>query len=240
VIVKLDGDCQMDARRIPRLLQPILDGEADYVKGNCFFDLDQLRSMPRIRLFGNALLLFFSKMSSGYWNIFDPTNGFTGIHAEVARALPLEKLSQRWFFESDLLFRLGILRAVVRDVPMPAVYRSEQSSLIVHRIAGEFAIKHLTNTFKRIFYSYYLRNFNIASIELVVGSLSLLLGVGFGLTRWFQVSSTGVATTSGTVMLAALPVLLGVQFILAFLSYDLQNIPADVLHKTIGPTSSEP
>jgi hypothetical protein len=179
-------------------------------------------------------------MSSGYWNIFDPTNGFTGIHAEIARALPLDKLSQRWFFESDLLFRLGILRAVVRDVPMPAVYRTEESSLIVHRIAGEFAAKHLANTLKRIFYSYYLRNFNIASIELVVGSLGLVLGACFGLARWLQVASTGVATTSGTVMLAALPILLGVQFILAFLNYDLQNVPTEVLHKTIGPMGSEP
>jgi glycosyltransferase involved in cell wall biosynthesis len=239
ILVKVDGDGQMDPARIPRLVRPILDGEADYVKGNRFFDLDQLQSMPRVRLFGNAFLSFFSKLSSGYWNVFDPTNGFTALHAAVADALPLQKLSQGWFFESDLLFRLGTLRAVVRDIPMPAVYRAEESSLVIHRVAGEFAIKHVANTIKRIFYSYYLRNFNIASIELVMGSLSLLLGLGFGAIRWLQVASTGVVTTSGTVMLAALPVLIGVQFILAFLSYDLQNVPTEVLHRTLGPMSRE-
>ena len=239
IIVKVDGDGQMDPGLIPRLVRPILKGEADYVKGNRFFDLDRLQPMPRIRLFGNAILSFSSKLSSGYWNIFDPTNGFTAIHSAVAATLPLEKLSQGWFFESDLLFRLGTLRAVVRDVPMPAVYRGEESSLVIHRIAGEFAVKHVSNTFKRIFYSYYLRDFNIASIELVVGMLGLSLGFGFGATRWLQVASTGVATTSGTVMVAALPILIGVQFILAFLSYDLQHVPADVLHKMIEPVGRE-
>ena len=113
VIVKLDGDGQMDPTWIPRLVRPIQDGEADYVKGNRFFDLGDLGAMPRARVLGNSLLSFASKLSSGYWNVFDPTNGFTAIHAAVARRLPLAKLSKGYFFESDLLFRLGILRAVV-------------------------------------------------------------------------------------------------------------------------------
>jgi hypothetical protein len=153
----------------------------------------------------------------------------------VARQLPLDKLSRRYFFESDLLFRLGTLRAVVCDVPMPARYGDERSSLQIRRIVVEFAGKHLANTLKRLFYNYYLRNFNIASIEIVVGLVALTWGISFGVSRWVRGSLEGVAATSGTVMLAALPVLLGVQLILAFLSYDVQNVPREVLHKRLLP-----
>jgi glycosyltransferase involved in cell wall biosynthesis len=231
LIVRLDGDGQMDPALIPRLVQPILDGEADYTKGNRFFDLEGLRPMPAIRLFGNSLLSFASKLSSGYWDIFDPNNGFTAIHAAVIRQIPMEKLSQGWFFESDILFRLGIVRAVVRDVPMPARYGDESSSLVVRRVIGEFALKHLVNTAKRIIYNYYLRNFNMASIEIALGLVFVFAGTWFGAARWAAGSQAGVPSTSGTVMLAALPVIVGVQFVLAFLNYDLQNIPTHVLHK---------
>jgi len=236
VIVKLDGDGQMDPSLIPRLVRSILDGEADYAKGNRFFELEGLVGrMPRLRLIGNSLLSFASKLSSGYWNIFDPTNGFTAIHAAVAQALPLDKISQRFFFESDLLFRLGTLRAVVCDVPMPAFYGEEQSSLVIRNVVGEFTRKHIVNTAKRIFYNYYLRNFNIASIEIVLGMLFLGFGVWFGLSSWIEGSRAGLPATSGTVMLAGLPIILGVQLVLAFLSYDLQNVPREVLHKRLAP-----
>jgi dolichol-phosphate mannosyltransferase len=239
ILVKLDGDGQMDPRLIPRLVSLIQQGEADYVKGNRFFELEGLQSMPRMRLVGNSLLSFASKVSSGYWNIFDPNNGFTALHASVARQLPFEKISTRYFFESDLLFRLGILRAVVSDVPVPVRYADERSNLRIHEVMGEFALKHATNTLKRIFYGYYLRNFNIASIEIILGLLFLSWGTWFGATRWIGGIQVGVAATSGTVMLAALPVLLGVQLLLAFLNYDVQNVPREVLHKRLLPSPAK-
>ena len=238
VIVKLDGDGQMDPELIPRLVRPILLGEADYTKGNRFFDLEGLSAMPKLRLVGNSLLSFLTKLSSGYWNVFDPTNGFTAIHSLIARQLPFDKISERYFFESDLLFRLGTMRAVVCDVPMPARYESERSSLVIRKVAPEFAFRHLVNTSKRIFYGYYLRNFNIASIEIVAGLLLMAFGLSFGVSSWIEGSQAGVPTTSGTVMLAALPLLVGVQLVLAFLSSDLQNIPRDVLHRRLEPPRS--
>jgi dolichol-phosphate mannosyltransferase len=233
VIVRLDGDGQMDPAAIPRLVRPVLDGEADYAKGNRFFQLEGLRAMPRLRLLGNSLLSFASKLSSGYWNVFDPTNGFTAIHAEVLRRLPLDKLARGWFFESDLLFRLGILRAVVCDVPIPASYGDEESSLVIRRVVGPFAWRHLVNTGKRIFYGYYLRNFNIASLEIALGVPLLLFGAWIGVTRWVEGSLHDVPATSGTVMLAALPIIVGMQLVLAFFGYDMENVPRDVLHRRL-------
>lgn len=235
LLVKLDADGQMDPALIPTLVAPILLGEADYTKGNRFFDLEGLRAMPFVRLVGNSALSFLSKLSTGYWELFDPTNGFTALHAAVARRLPVSKISRRYFFESDLLFRLGTLRAVVADVPMAAVYGQEQSSLEVRRVLFEFAWKNLVNTLKRLFYGYYLRDFSFASLELVLGGVLVTGGAWFGLAQWWAGSRAGTASTSGTVMLAALPVLLGVQLVLGFLSFDMHNTPRHVIHRRLEP-----
>jgi dolichol-phosphate mannosyltransferase len=225
VLVKVDGDGQMDPRLLPHFIRPIVLGQADYVKGNRFFDLEQLASMPTIRIFGNAALSFLAKLSTGYWDIFDPTNGYTAIDARVARLLPFDKISRRYFFETDILFRLGTLRAVVVDLPMEAVYGGEQSSLRISRIVGPFLLGHLRNFAKRIFYNYYLRDMSIASIELPLGLAMIVVGTLFGFTEWTHAASLGVSASAGTVMLSALPVLIGINLVLAFLSYDIASVP---------------
>lgn len=231
IIVKVDGDGQMDPSLIPDFVAPIIAGEADYTKGNRFFDLEQIHAMPKVRLFGNAALSFMTKLSSGYWHLFDPTNGYTAIHADIARHLPFEKISRRYFFETDMLFRLNILRAVVVDVPMDAKYGNEVSNLKISRIVGEFFVKHIRNFLKRIFYNYYLRDMSLASLELPLGILLFIFGSGFGAYHWIMSLREGVTTPAGTVMLAALPILMGSQLILAFLSYDIANVPRRPFHK---------
>lgn len=231
IIVKVDGDGQMNTALISSFVAPILAGEADYTKGNRFFNLERIRAMPPLRLFGNAVLSFMTKLSSGYWDVFDPTNGYTAIHADAARYLPFDKISRRYFFESDMLFRLNTLGAVVVDVPMDAVYADEVSNLKVSKVITEFAAKHLRNFFKRLFYNYYLRNMSLASIELPLGVLLLLFGLGYGATHWFESAQQGVATPAGTVMLAALPLIMGVQLVLAFLAYDIAAVPRRPLHR---------
>jgi glycosyltransferase involved in cell wall biosynthesis len=234
IIVKLDGDGQMDPSLIPGLVAPIAAGEADYTKGNRFYRPEGIQGMPTLRLIGNAVLSFMTKFSSGYWSIFDPTNGFTAIHARVVEVLPLEKISEGFFFESDLLFRLNTVRAVVVDVPMDARYRAEASNLRISGVIGEFFAKHLRNFAKRIVYGYYLRNFSVASIELGVGLLLTTVGGLVGASSWIEGTRADVPATSGTVMLAALPVLIGFQLLLAFLSYDMQNLPREVLHRRLA------
>jgi dolichol-phosphate mannosyltransferase len=233
VIVKIDGDGQMDPRLVPLFVAPILAGEADYTKGNRFFEPSGLHAMPRMRLLGNTALSFLSKLSSGYWNLFDPTNGYTAIHAKVARLILRRDVDQRWFFESDVLHHLGILRAVICDVPMAAHYGDERSSLRIASVLGVFAWKHARNVVRRVFYNYYLRDFNIASIELALGPVLLAFGSIVGAHHWLRSIETGELASAGTVMLAALPIILGTQLVLAFLGFDLRNIPAQPIHRRL-------
>ncbi|WP_460150350.1 glycosyltransferase family 2 protein [Pseudomonas sp. S3_A03] len=233
IIVKVDGDGQMDPSLIPDFIAPILAGEADYTKGNRFFDLEEIRAMPRMRLFGNAMLSFMTKLSSGYWDLFDPTNGYTAIHVTVARHLPFKKISHRYFFETDMLFRLNTIRAVVVDVPMNAKYVDEVSNLKISKIVGEFLVKHVRNFNKRIFYSYYLRDMSVASLELPLGLLFLGFGLLYGGYHWVSSAQMGVPTPAGTVMMSALPIIAGIQFLLGFISYDVASVPVRPLHRSI-------
>jgi len=229
IVVKIDGDGQMDPALLLRFVVPLLEGRADYTKGNRFFDLRNISTMPFVRVFGNAVLSFLSKLSTGYWDLFDPTNGYTAIHVDALRMLPLEKISRRYFFETDLLFRLGTVRAVVQDIPMDARYGNEISGLRVSRILGEFLFKHLRNLIKRIFYNYFLRDMALASIELVAGVALMAFGFVYGSVKWMHSQDTGSLATAGTVMLAALPLIIGLQFVLAFLAYDIANVPRRAL-----------
>jgi len=225
VIVKIDGDGQMDPALLPEFVGPILNGDADYTKGNRFYDLESLQTMPAIRLIGNSILSLMTKVSSGYWNLFDPTNGYTAIHASVANHLPFKKISHRYFFETDMLFRLNTLRAVVVDVPMDSVYADETSHLKITKIMSEFFLKHLRNTWKRIFYNYYLRDMSLASLELPLGLLMLLFGVCYGGYHWYLSSLVQAATPAGTVVLSAISLVMGLQLLLAFIGYDIASIP---------------
>jgi glycosyltransferase involved in cell wall biosynthesis len=239
IIVKIDSDGQMDPALLPQIVHPIRERLADYSKGNRFFNVEDVRGMPAVRVFGNAGLSLMTKLSSGYWNIFDPTNGYTSIHRAVLEMLPLEKIDRRFFFESDMLFRLYIAGAVVVDVPTPAVYAGEKSQLVIRRIVVPFFAKNIRNFMKRLFYRYLLRDMNIGSLEFVVGLLLLFFGTIFGLTQWALAASAGVAASAGTVMLAGLPILVGVQLVLGFFAYDFMAIPKVPLQVILGPYSTK-
>ncbi|VYU74830.1 glycosyltransferase family 2 protein [Metakosakonia massiliensis] len=239
VFVKVDGDGQMDPSLIKLFVRPILRGEADYTKGNRFHEIEGLKPMPKIRLFGNAVLSFMTKFSSGYYKTFDPTNGYTAISAIALRKLPLDKVSKRYFFESDLLFRLNVVGAKVQDIPMDAVYGDEVSNLNIKKILMPFLKGNIKNLGKRIFYNYFLRGFSIASIELVLGALLFIFGVVYGAGAWYHSIATDTPATSGTVMLAALPIILGVQFLLSFIQADIQNQPTVALTRLLGDEHEE-
>ena len=223
IIVKVDGDGQMDTSRIIELIAPIDERKADYTKGNRFADVEAVIAMPKVRIIGNLGLSFLTKLSSGYWRVFDPNNGFTAIHGETLTKINLAKIDNRYFFESDMLFRLNLTNAKIRDISIPAIYNTEKSNLKISRVLFEFPYKHFRNFVKRIIYSYYLRDFNLASVELPLGLFLLTSGIGLGAIKWSQGISHQIPTQPGTLILISTSILAGIQFLLAFLNYDMAN-----------------
>lgn len=233
ILVKVDGDGQIDPGLVRHLVAPIEAGLADYVKGNRFYSISDSRAMPIMRRLGNIALSFITKFAPGYHQIFDPTNGFIAIHAGVAHLLPFDKISTRCLFESDLPFQLGCLRAVVQDVPMCARYGDETSNLKISRIAFECLVKNVRNFIRRIFLGYFLRDFSYGSAQIICGIPLFAFGIIFGVTQWELHHARGEYASAGTVMLSALPFLIGLQLLLGFIKYDLENVPRVPLHRSL-------
>lgn len=234
IFVKLDGDGQMNPDLISGLIHPILIGEVDFSKGNRFYNINTLVNMPLIRLIGNSALSFINKIVNGYWAIMDPTNGFVAIHKTALLMLPLDKIDNRYFFESDLLFRLGTIRAVVEDFPMDAKYQDEESGLNIRKILFEFPPKYFVRFFKRIFYNYFLRDFNVGSLQLIFGVILTFFGLIYGVINWINNVKEVVSTPTGTIMIAVLPIILGFQLLLSFVNYDINNVPKKPLSKILS------
>ena len=225
IVIKIDGDGQMDVNYMQKLIQPILDGKADYTKGNRFTDFKALRAMPKVRLFGNSGLSFLVKAASGYWNLMDPTNGYTAINKHALEELDLDNIAKRYFFESDMLINLNIENAVVVDVEIPAKYGDEESSLSITKTLVGFPPKLFKGLCKRIFLKYFIYDFNMLSLYLVVGLPMLFFGIVFGSIKWIEAIVSNIETSTGTIMLAVLPIILGTQFILQAIQIDMNNIP---------------
>ena len=225
IVIKIDGDGQMDVNYMQKLIQPILDGKADYTKGNRFTDFKALRAMPKVRLFGNSGLSFLVKAASGYWNLMDPTNGYTAINKHALEVLDLDNIAKRYFFESDMLINLNIENAVVVDVEIPAKYGDEESSLSITKTLVGFPPKLFKGLCKRIFLKYFIYDFNMLSLYLVVGLPMLFFGIVFESIKWIEAIVSNIETSIGTIMLAVLPIILGTQFILQAIQIDMNNIP---------------
>jgi glycosyltransferase involved in cell wall biosynthesis len=225
VVVKMDGDGQMDPAFLPALLEPIVTEGYSYAKGNRFLREDSLRDMPTIRLVGNFILTFLTKLASGYWHVFDPVNGYLAIDAATLRKLPLARIARRHFFESDMLIHLNVFRARVKDVAMPARYGDEQSTLRVSRVLVTFPLFLVKGFWYRIYERHVLREFSPVAVFWILGSLLLGWGTVFGATTWLYSIWYGRPATTGTVMLSVLPFILGFQLVLQAILTEIQESP---------------
>ena len=228
IVVKVDGDGQMDPDKIENLVSPIISSKAGYTKGNRFRDHQILKDMPKIRLFGNSVLSFLMKACSGYWNIMDPTNGFTAISKESLDVIDLDEINEGYYFESDMLVKLNIENIVVQDVSIPARYQGEKSSLNIFRVAREFPMLMPKSILERIFYKYYLYDFNMASVYILLGIPFLLFGAIFGTVMWANGLLSNTYNSVGTVMISVLSITLGVQFLLQAINIDIASTPEKI------------
>jgi glycosyltransferase involved in cell wall biosynthesis len=225
ITIKLDGDGQMDPSYIPKLVQPIVDGKADFTKGNRFYDFMALRTMPIARRIGNLGLSFLTKAASGYWNIFDPTNGYTAIRNEMLEQINFEKLHNRYFFETSMIAELYLNNTVIYDVPMKARYGDEISGLSTIKSLFEYPPKLFVAFVRRIILKYFLLDFNIGSLYLITGLPLFLYGFFFAIIKFEYYGKIGVGAPTGTVILPTLLIILGFQLLLAGLAFDVNNYP---------------
>ena len=225
VVVKMDADDQMDPGYLPDLLDPIIDGKSEYSKGNRFFDLEALKRMPFIRRIGNLGLSFLTKIATGYWNNFDPSNGYFAIKASYLKKINLVLLHKRFFFETSLIAELYFHDVRIKDVPMRAIYKGEKSSLKVWKEFFRYPLKLSKIFIKRILLKYFIYDFNMASLYIVIGGPLFLFGTVYGLYIWISNAIKNVLTSTGTIMLVALAVILGFQLILQAIQIDMERSP---------------
>jgi glycosyltransferase involved in cell wall biosynthesis len=225
IVVKIDGDGQMDPVHIGDLIDPLTRDTADYCKGNRFRGYRALKSMPKIRLLGNSGLSFLIKGASGYWNIMDPTNGYTAVHRRVLEKLILDRLSKRYFFETDMLFHLNLINAVVKDIDISAKYANENSSLSTGKALLQFPPRLLLRMIRRIFLKYYVYDFNMASVYILIGLPVFLASSIYGILEWIESAVTGVPRSAGTIMLVALPIIISFQMLLQAIQIDINSVP---------------
>jgi len=225
IVVKMDGDGQMDPAMLGRLLDPIVEGRCGYTKGNRFLFARELGVMPRHRLIGNFTLTFLTKLASGYWHVFDPQNGYLAIAVPVLRLLDFDRLSRRWFFENDMLINLNVFNVAVADVPMPSRYGDERSSMRVSRVLVSFPFHLFRGYWSRFYRKYVLRDFSPIALFMLTGLPLIVFGILLGGYTWVQSWRLNRFASTGTVMLSVLPFIVGFQLVLQALVLEIRESP---------------
>ncbi|MFD4423049.1 glycosyltransferase family 2 protein [Agromyces sp. NPDC058484] len=225
VNVVMAGDAQMDPQHLPALLEKVTDGGFGFAKANRFFAPESFEGMPRHRVFGNIVLSFMTKLASGYWHLFDPQNGYTAVRTEVLRNIPLQHVAKRYSFENDFLIHLNIQQVSAVDVPVPAVYGDEVSSISLRKVVPELLDLLFRGFWRRIWYRYVLWSFSPIALLLFLGLASFVFGLGVAVWIGFVIVGSVIAT-AGTVMLAALPLMIGTQMLISSLQLDIQASPS--------------
>lgn len=225
VIIKMDADGQMDAKELQTLVSPIALGMAEYAKGNRFRQAGRPASMPGRRWFGNVALSFLTKAASGYWHVFDSQCGFVAITAPTLRRLNLDGIARDYFFENDMLIRLNVLDARVVDVSTAALYGDETSYVRIGRVLFSFPGRLARGFAWRFLKRHIVNDFGLIALLTVFGALLVTFGAAFGIAQWVISASAGHPATTGSVMIAVLPLMLGFQMLLQALSIEVHSSP---------------
>lgn len=225
VNVVMAGDGQMDVSYLPQLLDPIVDDGYGFSKANRLFSTSSFAGMPRHRIFGNVVLTFLTKISSGYWNLVDPQNGYTAVSKEALARVPLDRVAKRYEFENDLLIWLNIADVRAIDVPIPAIYGSEVSGIKLHKVVPRLVGTLLSGFWRRFWLKYVLWSFSPIALLMLLGLPLFLFGVITGVWAIAVSLSEPASVSTGTWLLAVAPTLVGIQFLLQAFVLDIEATP---------------
>jgi glycosyltransferase involved in cell wall biosynthesis len=216
------GDAQMDPADLPKLIDPVVEGTADYSKGNRLFTGKAWRVIPKTRYFGNALLSFLTKIASGYWHVADSQSGYTAVNLEVLKTINLDTIYKRYGMPNDFLVRLNVYQFRVKDVPVNPVYGiGERSGIKIYRIVFTLSLLLIKLFIWRLKEKYVIRDFHPLVLFYLLGFVLTPIGVLFGLyLLGLRIFVGPVAATSA--LFAAFFAISGLQSLFFAMWFDME------------------
>jgi glycosyltransferase involved in cell wall biosynthesis len=222
IAVVMAGDNQMDPQYIPNLLDPIIEGKADYTKGNRLFNSKYREGMSTWRFIGNSMLTFLTKIASGYWQLMDPQNGYTAISKHALEIINLDKIFTYYGYCNDILINLNIYGLKIQDIPIPARYGNEKSKIKYGKYIQRVSKLLLKGFFHRLKMKYIILSFNplvfFYLMGLMITPLSIILGI-YSLYYKFILDGDLFIRAA----LSMLLFIVGIQFLFFAMLFDLQN-----------------
>ncbi len=223
VVAVMAGDAQMDPDDLPRILAPVCQGTAHYVKGNRLFTGESWRMIPHIRYLGNAALSLLTKVASGYWHVADSQTGYTAIDRETLSLLNLDAIYPRYGYPNDMLVHLNVYDRVVADVPVRPVYRiGETSGIRLRRVIPRMSWLLLKRFLWRLGAKYVIRDFHPLVFFYLFGTMLFTGGFAFGAWLiWMRLFVTKVAPTSA--IFSMFLMVTGLQLLLFAMWFDMER-----------------
>jgi glycosyltransferase involved in cell wall biosynthesis len=217
------ADAQCDPDYISKMVDRLIEEQADYVKANRFVHKEALAKMPTYRRLGNIFITMLTKFATGYYSIFDSQNGYGIFTRRIMETMSLELIGKRYDYENTLLIALSIAGAKVRDEPVPAIYGDEVSSIKFLPTAYRALQANFVGFWRRVYYKYVLFNFHPIALFLFSGLFLTLFGVLFGAAITYRRVFEDLSPSTGTVMIVVVPLILGIQLLLTAVTMDMNN-----------------
>ena len=222
ISVVMAGDAQMDPEDLPKLLDPVVDGQVDYSKGNRLFTGKAWKVIPKTRYLGNGILSFLTKIASGYWHVADSQSGYGAVNLEVLKAIDLDSVYKRYGMPNDFLVRLNVYQFRVRDVPVSPIYGiGERSGIRIYRVVFTLSLLLLKLFLWRLKEKYVIRDFHPLVLFYLLGFILTPIGVVFGCYLLiFRLFVGTVAATSA--LFAAFFAISGLQSLFFAMWFDME------------------
>jgi len=222
ISVVMAGDAQMDPHDLPRLLDPIVNGETDYSKGNRLFTGKAWRIIPKTRYLGNAVLSFLTKIASGYWHIADSQSGYTAVTLRVLQTLDLDGIYKRYGMPNDLLVKLNLCQFRVRDIPINPIYGvGERSYMKIYKVIFTLSFLLFRLFYWRLKEKYIIRDFHPLVLFYLLGFFLTPIGIVFG--GYLLIYRLFVGTVAATsALFAAFFTISGLQSLFFAMWFDME------------------
>jgi len=222
LVAVMAGDNQMDPAQLPHLLFPIIEGKADYTKGNRLLSKEMRKGMSAWRAFGNGLLTLITKIGSGYWNITDPQNGYTVISREALEALDLDSVYTYYGYCNDLLIKLNAFGLQAMDVSMPARYGRETSTIRYGVYIRKVAPMIFRGFLWRLKMKYIVLDFHPLVLFYIASMLLVPIGFLFGVWIVLQKLVLRNPVSTNYPLLDVFISLMGMQLLFFAMFFDMQ------------------